>query len=147
MNNTSFFKRILIFILILVILPYFTINFFNFNTDIKIREKYIYKKEIIDNDWIMYSNVIIINGKPNKLIKIKITCGEDNNTVHNEIFLFLKKHNVPVEHAYIKYSEEITKLDEYGNKEIPVFFIVKNTENINNNSIHVKVEYYNSLWR
>lgn len=140
MNRFSNFKNIL-YVIALVLFSYLTFQMLNDGSIfhcLKMHEKYVYKIEEHDNDWTLYKNVIVVSGKPNKLVRLTVDC----DIGHDEygVFLYLKRYEAP-EKIYTKYTEEVFRLDENGEKEIPVIFAIKDNDNLDKNAISMSVKY------
>ena len=142
MDKFSKFKNIL-YVISLVLFSYLTFQILNGDSIfgcLEIREKYVYRIEEKDNDWSLYKNVIIVSGKPNKLVRLTVNCDMNDDTNEFGVFLYLKRYDAP-EKIYTKYTEEVFRLDKNGKKEIPVIFAMKSNDNLDKNAIRMSVKY------
>lgn len=140
MNRFSNFKNIL-YMIALVLFSYLTFQMLNESSIfscLEMHEKYVYKIEEHDNDWTLYKNVIVVSGKPNKLVRLTVDC--DIGSSDYGVFLYLKRYEAP-EKIYTKYTEEVFRLDKNGEKEIPVIFAIKDSDNLDKNAISMSVKY------
>lgn len=140
MNRFLNFKNIL-YVIALVLFSCLTFQMLSegsiFNC-LEMHEKYVYKIEGHDNDWTLYKNVIVVSGKPNKLVRLTVDC--DIGSGEYGVLLYLKRYEAP-EKIYTKYSEEVFILDENGEKEIPVIFAIKDSDSLDKNAIRMSVKY------
>lgn len=140
MNRFSNFKNIL-YVIALVLFSYLTFQMLNQGSIfhcLEMHEKYVYKIEEHDNDWTLYKNVIVVSGKPNKLVRLTVDC--DIGSGDYGVFLYLKRYEAP-EKIYTKYAEEVFRLNENGEKEIPIIFAIKDNDNLDKNAISMSVKY------
>lgn len=145
MVNIKFYKKIAqsIFIIIsfFIVLSFVFDKGFTNDDSLKIIPKHMYIKTQYNNDWFIFTNTIIVKGKPNSYVAVNITYNMNKITDKYHIRIFFEAQNETTSLFIPDKNKYIVFLGESGEIEAPIAIIMRSSCTIKANEINISLKY------